>query len=739
MNWLYYLLEANLYLVVFYGMYKLLLQHSTFYNSNRYFILLSVVAAFAIPLIQLDFLKPQLLLQTEVMPYEIPLETLEISTIAQAPALTAQDYIFYGYLALALFLSLKFIISISKIVTTYLHSNKRKLNDYTLVELSSEHTAFSFFNILFIHPTMAKNEAVLKHEIVHIKHKHSWDILLLELLKICCWFNPIVYLLKKDITLLHEYIADEKTTAANITKHEYAMFLIENSMAAYSSSLVNQLFNQSILKSRINMLNKEKTANWARLKYLLAVPLGVGLLCVSTLSFSKSYGFLEIGTQKQVFQQTSQKAKNEEDLAKKGRYSPSYIFDENKNYKSLEKRLIVINGVAVEDNDKYYGSNKADKILFLDSKTATAKYGSKGKEGAIEIYGTKSVLVYQPPYVIADTAKFPAPKMKKDQVKFPLPKLNPYQKAWFTPLYKKDKSTGKPILSEHRYILINDKEVENLASFYGVSNADRVRYLTKEAAITKYGDKGKNGAVVITGTNIKYFDKVTFPKAPPVEPPPPGYKTKRDQVKFPPPIVKPDQKQQKTTTKQGENQEIEIVAVSKQNEVVVQGYQASEKNQPTQKVIGTSLEIKADKNQEVVVTGYKVAQKSNKEKLKNEIEEVQGKLVEKNKLPEIEIVPVQKVKGIKLEEKNTPEKEVIITGYKISEKNTPIKKVQGLKLTPKTTKDKTSSLKRVSNYQTQDHQKATTTKATQQKTNNVFSKAWTLYKPKVEENKNDNC
>jgi len=250
MNWLYYLLEANLYLAAFYVMYKLLFQRSTFYNSNRYFLILSVAAAFTIPLMQLGFLKAPMLIEADVAPLEIPLETIEIATVAKAPALTTQDYIVYGYLMLALVLSLKFIFSISKIVKIYVLSNKRKLNNYTLVELTTEHTAFSFFNILFIHPEMAKNNAVLRHEIIHIKQKHSWDIILMELLKICCWFNPVVYLMKKDLTLLHEYIADEKTTAANISKHEYAMFLIENSMAAYSSSLVNQLFNQSILKRR---------------------------------------------------------------------------------------------------------------------------------------------------------------------------------------------------------------------------------------------------------------------------------------------------------------------------------------------------------------------------------------------------------------------------------------------------------------------------------------------------------
>ena len=244
MSWLYYLLEANLYLAAFYLLYKLLLQHTTFYQANRYFLVLSIAMAFTIPLMQLGFLKQPLevveIFQTE----EVPLQFIEVVVADQPTAWSLNDYLLYGYLALAIGLSLKFLFSISKIIRLYFKHQKRELGKYTLVELSAEHAAFSFFNVLFIHPSMAKNNAVLTHEMIHIKQKHSLDIILLELLKIICWFNPLVYFMKRDLTLLHEYIADESTTAKNISKHEYAMFLIENSMASYSPSLVNQFFNQ---------------------------------------------------------------------------------------------------------------------------------------------------------------------------------------------------------------------------------------------------------------------------------------------------------------------------------------------------------------------------------------------------------------------------------------------------------------------------------------------------------------
>lgn len=281
------------------------------------------------------------------------------------------------------------------------------------------------------------------------------------------------------------------------------------------------------------MLNKKRTPKRARLRMLLAVPLATGMLCISTLAFTKSYGYVDLLPEKASVQKPTEKVSDEVQLAKKGFYSPNYVFDDNSQYKSLEKRLIVINGVAISDNDKYYGNSNAERIVFLKSKNAIDKYGIKGKFGAVEVYGR--TLTYKPEYVIADTAKFPAPVLNQDKVKFPSPIVKKDDNKWFTPLYKKDATTGKPVLNEKRYIVINGSAVKDITKFYGVSNAESVRYINNKSASAKYGVNGKNGAVEIKGKNIKYFDKVTIPTLPSVEPPP----ISQDQ-KFPPPIIRKD-------------------------------------------------------------------------------------------------------------------------------------------------------------------------------------------------------
>lgn len=298
------------------------------------------------------------------------------------------------------------------------------------------------------------------------------------------------------------------------------------------------------------MLNKEKTANWARLKYLLAVPLGVGLLCASTLGFSKSYGFLEIGEQKLV-QQKAPKNKQEKPI-----YYPEFRYDEKNNFISLEKRAIIVNGKVVADKNKFFGVAEADEIKYLNSAEATKKYGSKA---------------------------------------------------------------------------------------------------------------GKNGAVVITGKNLMETPPPPMmPLAAPASPP----KVKKGQIKSPPPIVKPDKK--------------------------------------------VSNEDKA--------------------KLMKEIELTEISLTENKKVEEIEIVPTKNFEGVEIKEGNNQKFEAKpIEKLKI----VPTQKTRNFKLAPAETLNKTGAVKKVNTVK--GKAEASSAKSTFEKTNNVFSKAWTLYKPKVEEKKNDNC
>lgn len=293
MNWLYYLLEANLYLAVFYGFYRLFLHKETFYSLNRFYLIIATLIAFSLPLLQIGYLNNVFGRQQDVYTVVIPSKITEKDL-----SFTISDLIICGYLIITAAFALKMCFSIYKIIVLTIHAKKETAGTVTYVELPDADTAFSFFNLLFLNPGVTAKNTVLKHEMVHIRQKHSLDIIFFEIIQIIAWFNPATYFIKKEIKLLHEYIADEITTNTDMHKHEYAMFLIQNSFGVVPSRLTNQIFNQSILKRRINMLNKEKSTGRARLKLLFALPIAGGMLCASTMAFTKDYAMIDLYPEK---------------------------------------------------------------------------------------------------------------------------------------------------------------------------------------------------------------------------------------------------------------------------------------------------------------------------------------------------------------------------------------------------------------------------------------------------------
>lgn len=299
MNWLHYLLEANIYLAVFYAFYCLFLNKETHYTLNRVYLLLSCTMAFILPLIQVSALRP---------PTESAQQTyITIAANNQsntAPALvnyqppvshfTVQDAILYLYITGIVVMTLLLLIKIGKLIKMTTRGNTILNDKYKLVGIESSNTAFSFFNYLFIGTKINGSDTIIRHELVHIKQKHSADIIFMEILRIINWFNPIIYLVQISLKTVHEYIADEQTAAHETDAITYSSFLVDNAYGINGSSITHSFFNYNLLKKRIIMLNQKRSGNLARLKYLVAVPICAGMLCASTLAFSKNYALIDL-------------------------------------------------------------------------------------------------------------------------------------------------------------------------------------------------------------------------------------------------------------------------------------------------------------------------------------------------------------------------------------------------------------------------------------------------------------
>ena len=307
MNWMHYLLEANLYLALFYLAYCLFLKRDTHYRLKRIYLIFTCIISFILPVLQVSALRP-------VKPAE-PISTVAYTSLpvqnikvipSDSPILaptaapiikhdfTLQDGLWYAYLAGAIVLLLSFFVNLYSLIRLMYNNRSIKEGKHRVIYLSGTSTAFSFFNYLFIGTDTNGADTIIRHELVHIRQKHSMDILFLEVLKIINWFNPFIYLLQNSLKTVHEYIADEQTAAYETDALAYSSFLVMNAYGTDGLPITNSFFNYNLLKKRIIMLNQQRSGNLARLKYLVAIPICAALLSASTLAFSKTYGWVDL-------------------------------------------------------------------------------------------------------------------------------------------------------------------------------------------------------------------------------------------------------------------------------------------------------------------------------------------------------------------------------------------------------------------------------------------------------------
>ncbi|GAA4908023.1 M56 family metallopeptidase [Mucilaginibacter defluvii] len=294
MNWLYYLLEANLYLAIFYALYLLLLRNETFYTANRWYLISTSVIAFLLPFMQIGWLKPAetaaQVVSVATTPTVVPtINFQQVAPVSNPVAINLANVLSGIYVLGVVIALVLFGIKLFKLYRII--SNSKKINSVhcDLIELEDENTGFSFFNYLFIGKNLHNRHTIIAHEMVHIGQKHSADIVFTELLKMVNWFNPVVYMLQNSLKTVHEYIADEFTATTETDNITYSSFLLNSAYGLQGPAATNSFFNANLLKNRIVMLNKPRSGSAARLKYLMAIPITAGTLCLSTLSFSKDY------------------------------------------------------------------------------------------------------------------------------------------------------------------------------------------------------------------------------------------------------------------------------------------------------------------------------------------------------------------------------------------------------------------------------------------------------------------
>lgn len=275
-----YLVQLNIYLFLFYGFYWVFLKKETFYNLNRAYLVGSAVLSFGIPFWYSDYIQSLVFTQqmNDIIYSSIQLNTIEIRTQPQANPITLFDVLKGVYFSCFIFFFLKLIFNFWEL-------RKRLSSDNQ--EISQER-AFSFFRFVFVDKDLQNRETILVHEYVHIRQLHSFDVILFEVIGAICWFNPVAYHYKKAIKNIHEFIADEIASKHEASKADYAMLLFSQQfgLALNPQHLTNQFFSKSTLKTRIEMLQKPRSKRTALLKYGLIVPLFMLMLVIASASIA---------------------------------------------------------------------------------------------------------------------------------------------------------------------------------------------------------------------------------------------------------------------------------------------------------------------------------------------------------------------------------------------------------------------------------------------------------------------
>ena len=280
-----YTLKSAFCLTLFYPAYRLMLSKETFHRFNRIALLVLLALSALLPLVSSTLPTNSV---TMTMPQVIPTlqpQTMDaVQEVASAPLTTLSwTYaLLWIYLLGCIVYACYQLISFVRLGSLIRKARREPMPDYinergTHVRLyvhDEELAPFSWMHLIVVSRKNLEESgrAILIHELAHIAHRHSWDLLLTDVCLLFQWFNPTAWLLKQELRTVHEYEADDMVVQNGINARDYQTLLIKKAVGTRLYSMANNL-NHSSLKKRITMMLKKRSNPWARLKYLSILPL----------------------------------------------------------------------------------------------------------------------------------------------------------------------------------------------------------------------------------------------------------------------------------------------------------------------------------------------------------------------------------------------------------------------------------------------------------------------------------
>ena len=512
-----YILKSSVCLVLFYLFFRLLLSKETFHRFNRVALLGILFFSLLIPCIevttrhQVEVQQAMFSIEQVLMMAELEASPVEVGAVQESTAISWIQVVLLVYLAGILFLACRNIYSLICLFRLIYSGKHEKLEKGVILVVHDQEIApFSWMKYIVIsRKDLEENgREIIIHEMAHVRHRHSIDLLVADICIFFQWFNPGAWLLKQELQNIHEYEADETVINEGVNAKEYQLLLIKKAVGTRLYSMANS-FNHSKLKKRITMMLKEKSNPWARLKYLYVFPLAVIAVTafarpeisekVEEISAVKVNDLAEI-VQEKVLQDTVKVSKDE----KKDALVISGV-------KAKEEEEIIIFEVVEQMPEYPGGMNELQK--YLVDKIASSPM--KGKAGGRVMVG----------FTVTETGKIKdVHVLESDQTA-----LNQEAERIISemPDWTPGKQRGRPVpvkysipvrfgtikFAENKQpmILADGKEISMEAmERLDPSTIESVSVLKDSASIKVYGKRGANGVILVNtqkGSKAKMYNK----------------------------------------------------------------------------------------------------------------------------------------------------------------------------------------------------------------------------------------
>ncbi len=296
-----YLFKSSVWLTGFAAVYFLFLRNERFFILNRIFLIAGILASIIFPFFTWHY--------TVIFPMmpTVNVDEPQVQAISVAKeAFQAKDLLLYIYILGALYLIYRLIKQTTSVWQLIRKSETLHFNSVKLIRSDRYPASFSFFSFVFVNPSTHEHEIneIVNHEQEHIRQRHWIDLLLFEILCTIQWFNPMVWIYGRFIRQNHEFLADEHAIRRSSNPAIYRAALLNQMFGEPVISLANS-FNYSINKKRFNMMKQITYSPFRKLKLLLVLPLIAGVFYAFA---APEYKFVQVNPEQEINQPQSQSA-----------------------------------------------------------------------------------------------------------------------------------------------------------------------------------------------------------------------------------------------------------------------------------------------------------------------------------------------------------------------------------------------------------------------------------------------